>query len=397
MKRALALLLVVGCADATAQPSPPPIRLLNQGTSVGWVDSLNCGTNTTCTRAGRTGTIAATGVGGSSPGGVSGNLQTNNGAGGFGAYGGSGACAAHNWFTALDASGAKTCTQPAYSDLTGTPTIPADVSGASFITKVAEASLSNEFALGSLANGLLLNTTTTGVPTIYGGTTCTNQFPRSLSASGAATCNSVSLTADVTGTLPINNGGTNGTATPASGAISYGTGTAYAFNSAGTAGQVLASGGTGAPTWVAGPHTLRVSGSNFTTTATTASTITGLSWSASTSTVYYFNCTLALSGTATGGPRVLTNFTGTTSELVASITYHTTAATTQLYQAQTTVAGTLTAACTASCLTTNIPFIIQGVFTTSSTGTFAIQAANSTSGQTTTAFVGSTCIWWQIP
>src|SRR5262249_1501259 len=41
----------------------------------------------------------------------------------------------------------------------------------------------------------------------YGGTSCTNQFPRSLSASGAATCASVSLTADITGTLGAANGG----------------------------------------------------------------------------------------------------------------------------------------------------------------------------------------------
>jgi hypothetical protein len=43
---------------------------------------------------------------------------------------------------------------------------PADISGASYITKVAESGLSNEFALGSLATGLLKNTTSTGVPTI---------------------------------------------------------------------------------------------------------------------------------------------------------------------------------------------------------------------------------------
>jgi hypothetical protein len=35
-----------------------------------------------------------------------------------------------------------------------------------YITKTAEATLSNEFALGSLATGILKNTTTTGVPTI---------------------------------------------------------------------------------------------------------------------------------------------------------------------------------------------------------------------------------------
>lgn len=53
----------------------------------------------------------------------------------------------------------------------------------------------------------------------------------------------------VTGTLPIANGGTNATATPTAGAVPYGTGTAYAFTSAGTAGQVLTSNGSAAPTW----------------------------------------------------------------------------------------------------------------------------------------------------
>jgi len=45
----------------------------------------------------------------------------------------------------------------------------------------------------------------------YGGTSCTNQFVRSLNGAGVATCNTVSLTADVTGTLPVANGGTGST------------------------------------------------------------------------------------------------------------------------------------------------------------------------------------------
>ena len=57
------------------------------------------------------------------------------------------------------------------------------------------------------------------------------------------------LTTGVTGTLPIANGGTNSTATPTAGGASYGTGTAFAFTAAGTAGQVLTSNGTSAPTW----------------------------------------------------------------------------------------------------------------------------------------------------
>jgi hypothetical protein len=50
-------------------------------------------------------------------------------------------------------------------------------------------------------------------------------------------------------TIAINRGGTNGTATPTAGGAAYGTGTAYAFTAAGTAGQVLTSNGASAPTW----------------------------------------------------------------------------------------------------------------------------------------------------
>jgi hypothetical protein len=57
------------------------------------------------------------------------------------------------------------------------------------------------------------------------------------------------LTTGVTGTLPIANGGTNSTTTPTSGALAYGTGTAYGFSAAGSSGQFLISGGTGSPTW----------------------------------------------------------------------------------------------------------------------------------------------------
>jgi len=53
----------------------------------------------------------------------------------------------------------------------------------------------------------------------------------------------------IIGTVAIANGGTNGTATPTAGGIAYGSGTAYAFTSAGTSGQVLTSAGAGTPTW----------------------------------------------------------------------------------------------------------------------------------------------------
>ena len=66
---------------------------------------------------------------------------------------------------------------------------------------------------------------------------------------GLPTYSAVSLTSDVTGILPIANGGTNSTATPTNGGIGYGTGTAHAYSAAGTAGQILQSNGAAAPSW----------------------------------------------------------------------------------------------------------------------------------------------------
>lgn len=56
-------------------------------------------------------------------------------------------------------------------------------------------------------------------------------------------------TSGLAGVTAVANGGTNSTATPTNGGVSYGTGTAYAFTGAGTSGQVLTSNGAAAPTW----------------------------------------------------------------------------------------------------------------------------------------------------
>lgn len=68
-------------------------------------------------------------------------------------------------------------------------------------------------------------------------------------------------------TIAIAYGGTNGTATPTAGALAYGTGSAYAFSAAGTASQVLLSGGVGSPTW-ADQSSLSVGSATSATTAT---------------------------------------------------------------------------------------------------------------------------------
>lgn len=86
-------------------------------------------------------------------------------------------------------------------------------------------------------------------PTAYAGTSCTNQFPRSLSAAGVATCASVSLTADITGTLGVANGGT-GQVTLTANAFLTGN-TTSGINQVALTGLVLGNGAS-APTAYAG-------------------------------------------------------------------------------------------------------------------------------------------------
>lgn len=85
----------------------------------------------------------------------------------------------------------------------------------------------------------------------------------------------IGLTTHVSGVLPIANGGTNSTATATAGGIGYGTGTAHAYSAAGTVGQILISGGTGAPTWSTVSSSLVSSFSAGTTGFTPSTATTG--------------------------------------------------------------------------------------------------------------------------
>ena len=130
-----------------------------------------------------------------------------------------------------------------YTGITGVGTLAAGTWNATAIAAAYGGTGQTTYAVGDLlyASGATalskLADVATGNALISGG------------VGAAPSYGKIGLTTHVSGTLPIANGGTNSTDTPTSGAVAYGTGTAYGFSAAGTSGQFLISGGTGSPTW----------------------------------------------------------------------------------------------------------------------------------------------------
>jgi len=170
--------------------------------------------------------------------------------------------------------------------------------------------------------GLTPSSATTGAITLAG-TLATGNGGTGLTTFTAANnaIYSTSSSALTAGTLPIAAGGTNSTATPTSGGVGYGTGTAHAYTAAGTSGQALISAGTSAPAFGAlaiGTANTNVSGALTPTNGGTgASTLTGYVYGNGTSTMTASTTipTTALTGnfvsTFSGGTTGLTPSTAT--------------------------------------------------------------------------------------
>ena len=102
----------------------------------------------------------------------------------------------------------------------------------------------------NIADGKLYFENSSGVVTLLAQSSAASPVTTiSFGSTGLTPSTATSGAVTVAGTLAIANGGTNATATPTAGALPYGTGTAYAFTSAGTSGQLLQSNGSSAPTW----------------------------------------------------------------------------------------------------------------------------------------------------
>ena len=170
----------------------------------------------------------------------------------------------YRWFYSLyNILGTGTGIIPVTSGGTGLGTIPTNGqlligngTGYSLNTLGTGVGISVTNGLGTITvanTGVLSNIAGTGISVsgATGNVTISNTGVLSWSGGTTGLTPATATTGAVTlaGTLAIANGGTNNTVTPTAGAVAYGTGTAYGFTAAGTAGQVLTRAGAGVPTW----------------------------------------------------------------------------------------------------------------------------------------------------
>lgn len=169
-------------------------------------------------------------------------------------------CSSGQFANAIAANGNLTCaTINVSSDITGA--VPIANGGTGQTTRQAAINaltlpISNNTVLRSNGtnasfSSVVLNTDVSGtLPIENGGTGQTSFSSGYIKSNGSALSSSSTVaSSDISGVIAIANGGTNSTATPTSGGVGYGTGSALAYTSAGTSGQFLKSAGTSAPSF----------------------------------------------------------------------------------------------------------------------------------------------------
>jgi hypothetical protein len=381
MRYALLLAVAaVSCADASAADSfssgdsiiGPTIKLDNAGVLQGRINEINCsGTGVTCTVSGRKGTLSITGGGGG--GAVTADSPLT----------GSGTSGSHLAMPAATDSVAGYLTAADHASLTGklsavtasSPLSGAGTGASPLVIQTASGSLAGALSstdwttfAGKQAGPLTGDVTTSGAAATLASTTVT---PGSY---GDAT-HTVSITVDGKGRL---------TAASAN-ALSGGSGT---VTSVVTPPDESSTGSGTSTITITRNNIYRVTGSDFSTTSTLQSTITGLSLNTAANTDYYVHCALAVVGTSTSGVMVMVNASQVTTLAGYEIVDPASTVTT-------TTAVSFGISCTSGCSASNRPAMLDFMLhTNGNTGTLAIQAAASTAGQAALVKVGSFCMIW---
>jgi hypothetical protein len=185
--------------------------------------------------------------------------------------------------------------------------------------------------------------------------------------SAAPAWGKIELTTHVSGTLGIANGGTNSTATPTAGGVGYGTGTANAYTSAGTSGQILTSAGASAPVWANNPPAFP-SGTRMSFQQTTAPT----GWTKDTTAAIDNSALRFVTGTASSGGSVAFTTAFASQSVTGSVAATATATATN--QA-TTAGGSISVTVGAGTLATGIGTLAATAGTLAvGAGTFAVSA-----------------------